>query len=202
MLISICGINGCGKSLQAKLLQTYLQERGKKCAITKAYDDFAKTVCRPFIDVWENDIAVTFLFQALQSQQYAVTKKLLDQGFVVIADRWDESYLAHHANFGFLADQDELRVALNRATFQDLVPDIGFFLDVPPTIAKERRTARSETERFGNRSGDYYEMIQRSYCKIAKERDWSVIDGTQNPQEIHEQLVSMLIDRGKLSLTN
>lgn len=199
MLIAMCGINGCGKSLQARLLQKHFQERDRQCLITKAYDEAAKATCRPLIETWGNEIATTFLLQALQSQQYVKTKRLLEEGAVVIADRWDESYLAHHENFGFLADRDELRTTLNLITFQGLLPDIGFLLDIPLTVAKERRGARGEAERFGHRPDAYYETIQRAYYKIAKERDWRVIDGTQAPEVIHGQVVDTLIDRELLS---
>lgn len=192
MLISLSGIDGCGKTLQVNMLETWLRRNGKSCVIAKAYDDMAKVIIRPFLDTWADDVAIMFLFQALHAQQHAVTAKALSQGSFVIADRWDESYLAYHENFGFLAEKPAIRAQLNSLAFHDQIPDVGFVIEVPPKVARRRRESRGQMERFEDRADQYYETVQSSYRKIALERNWVILDGTKTPEKIHQEIIEIL----------
>jgi len=192
MLIAISGIDGCGKTLQVNLLKEWFQANGKEVSITKAYDDDAKIACRPFMETWTDDVAIAFLFQALHAQQFKATSEALKAGHVVIADRWDESYLAYHENFGFLSGQHRLRAELNSLAFRGHVPDIGIIIKVPVDIARRRRESRGKVERFEDRPDDYYEVVQNTYCSIALRRKWYVIDGTKVPHAIHENIVTIV----------
>lgn len=196
MLITISGIDGCGKTLQVQLLQAWLEKQNKTSIVVKAYDDMAKIACRPFMEVWTDDAAIMFLFQALHAQQYAVAIEALKQGHIVIADRWDESYLAYHQNFGFLSVREDIRSMLNSLAFRDQIPDIGFIIAVPPEIARKRRISRGKMERFEDRSDEYYDIVQKTYCAIAAERHWFVLDGTKTPQMIHEEIINALQSLG------
>lgn len=192
MLINISGIDGCGKSLQVDMLQSWLKRQGRKSIVTKAYDDIAKLVCRPFIDNWTDDAAIMFLFQALHAQQYADTIKALEKGFVVIADRWDESFLAYHQNFGFLSHQEEIRTLLNRIAFREHLPEKGFLIEVPVHVAERRRRLRGKVEKLEDRPSSYYELIQETLLEISSERSWKILDGTKTPEEIHLSIVTSL----------
>lgn len=192
MLISFSGIDGCGKTLQIKLLKAWLKQNGKPCFIAKAYDDMAKVILRPYMETWTDDTAIMFLFQALHAQQHAVTAKALSEGNIVVADRWDESYFAYHENFGFLADRPAIREQLNSLAFHDTLPDIGFVIEVPPKIARRRRESRGQIERFEDRSDHYYQTVQSSYRKIALERNWVILNGIKTPEKIHREIIEML----------
>lgn len=192
MLITITGIDGCGKSLQVDMLHTWLKKNSRPCIITKAYDDMAKLACRPFIDTWTDDTAIMFLFQALHAQQYADTLQALQKGFIVIADRWDEAFLAYHQNFGFLSCQEKIRVLLNQLAFRKHLPEKGFLIKVSAEVAKRRRENRGKVEKLENRSDEYYEVIQQTLLDISLERNWSILDGTKTPKEIHEEIVDSL----------
>lgn len=192
MLIAISGIDGCGKSLQVDLLQSWLVTQGLNPIVTKAYDDMAKLACRQFIEEWTDDAAIMFLFQALHAQQYANTARALKAGRIVIADRWDESFLAYHQSFGFLAPNGATRALLNQIAFRGLLPEKGFLIQVPIEIARLRRESRGKVEKLEDRPDDYYKTIQAALLNISLERGWEIIDGTKTPQEIHREIVRSL----------
>lgn len=192
MLIVFSGIDGSGKTLQIQLLDQWLRTQGKAVAVVKAYNEQAKIACRPFIETWTDDMAIMFLFQALHAQQYNEVIVALARGEVVIADRWDESYLAYHQNFGELSSQDDLRAILNRLAFRGLLPDVGFLIETPPPIARQRRSSRGKMERFEDRPDFYYERIQSAYRLIAEGRGWYILDGTDTPQSLHRQITGLL----------
>lgn len=192
MLIAISGIDGCGKSLQVDLLQAWLATKGLNPIVTKAYDDIAKLACRQFIEEWTDDAAIMFLFQALHAQQYANTARALKAGHIVIADRWDESFLAYHQSFGFLAPNGATRALLNQVAFRGLLPEKGFLIQVPTEVARLRRESRGKVEKLEDRPDDYYKTIQAALLNISLERGWEIIDGTKTPQEIHQEIVRSL----------
>jgi len=193
MLISMSGIDGCGKTMQVQMLEDWFKGRCKKVTVVKAYDDMAKVACLPFMESWTDDTAIMFLFQALHAQQYALTIAALESGCVVIADRWDESYLAYHQNFGILSARTETRNILNNLAFRGRVPDIGFIIEVPPAVARHRRASRGKMERFEDRPDEYYELVQRSYRDIATQREWHILDGTKTPQAIHQEIIGQVM---------
>ena len=192
MLIVISGIDGTGKTLQVNMLENWYQMQGKRVAIVKAYSDDVKIACRHFVDTWTNQMAIMFLFQALHAQQYTAAMNALQKGEVVIADRWDESYLAYHSCFGVLAEQQDLRNRLNEMAFRNVTPDYGFVITVPAEVARKRRLSRGKVERLEDRDDQYYETIQAAYCRIACQRKWQIIDGTKTPEEIHQKITKFL----------
>lgn len=192
MLIVISGIDGSGKSLQVKMLEQWYTQQGIAVSIVKAYDDQAKMICRPFMESWCNETAIMFLFQALHAEQYSAAMKALALGDVVIADRWDESYLSYHQNFGELASRAQLRNELNDMAFHRKLPDKGFLINVPPEIARQRRSSRGKMERFEDRPDQYFQRIQETYLSIASQRGWWVLDGTKTPDVLHHQIIDAL----------
>ncbi len=185
-LIVITGIDGCGKSTQIGMLSSWLTKNKHSVKITKAYDNEAKIVLRGYMNNWTNDNAIMFLFQALHAQQYTDASEALKSGHVVLADRWDESYLAYHSNFGELSADEDLRSKLNQLAFKGLTPDLGFVLKISPEVAHERRRLRGHFERFESRSDDYFGVIQSAYLQIANQRGWHIINGMLSADEIHE----------------
>ncbi|MFA7285783.1 MAG: dTMP kinase [Candidatus Paceibacterota bacterium] len=185
-LIVITGIDGCGKSTQIDMLSGWLTRNKHLVKITKAYDHEAKIILRGYMNNWTNDMAIMFLFQALHAQQHSDTIHALKNGKIVLADRWDESYLAYHSNFGELSNDENLRIKLNQLAFNQLIPDLGFVLKLSPGIARERRRLRGHFERFENRSDDYFELIQSTYLQIANDRGWHILDATCSVDEIHD----------------
>jgi dTMP kinase len=195
MLISISGIDGCGKTLQVQMLDDWMRKQDINAIVVKAYDDIAKATCRLLMDHWTDDTAIMFLFQALHAQQYTTAIQALKQGLYVIADRWDESYLAYHQNFGFLSSLEQTRTMLNNLAFHEKIPDIGFIITVKPEIARKRRESRGTIDRFEDRSDEYYSIVQETYLSIAQARGWLILDGTQTPKQIHEEIIRVLQEK-------
>ena len=191
-LYALSGIDGCGKSLQIRMLENWLSGIGYSVFVSKAYSEAMKVLLSPCWDQLSNPTATMFLFQALHAQQYADVTEALEQGKIVLADRWDESYLAYHENFGELSIDPALRFTLNRTAFHDHLPDIGFLFVVPPDVARRRRQLRGRMERFEDRSDSYYETIQSAYVRIAQERRWHLIEATDTPESIHERIQEIL----------
>jgi dTMP kinase len=191
MLIAFSGIDGGGKSTQVDMLARELRKRGRSVVVTKAYNDEAKRSLKQYVHTWADE-ARLFLFQAMHARQYDETVAALQAGAIVIADRWDESYIAYHSNFGPLASQPELRREMNRLAFHGLLPDIGFFIELPVEVARQRRESRGQVEKLENRPDDWYLTIQYGYRLVAVERGWHILDGLSDSGRLHKDILELL----------
>lgn len=187
MLLCFTGIDGCGKTTQLEAVRAKLVENGRDIFISKAYSALRRAVVEPLLQSW-NDTSVTFLFQALHTEQRFEAQAAIDRGQIVLADRWDESFLAYHAIFGELADQKQLRVSLNQMAFAGLKPERTFLFTLDPQIARQRKEARGHQDPFDNRPLEYFELIQNYYLKLAKIRQWTVINAAREIKEVHQDV--------------
>ena len=120
-----------------------------------------------------------FLFQAMHSIQ---SQKALDaekNGKIVLADRWDESYIAYHSQYGPLAENDILRNEMNLAAFQGRKPDLVIYPRLETHQAMQRILAKAvKMDYFDLADASYHESMMRSYDQQASQNNWLVVDAT------------------------
>ncbi len=190
MLINITGIDGCGKGTQLQHLADYLTQNGKKIFLSKAYGPREKEIFSLFIER-AHDLTVMFLFQAMHVEQRMQAEQALRDGAIVLADRWDDAYLAYHSQHGLLAGDTTLRDKLNELAFGGIKPNITFLLKVRVSVGMERCRLRGAD--FFDRKGEAHHQSNADYLdKLATEHGWIVIDGEKPHREIHEEIVSTI----------
>ncbi len=185
------GIAGAGKSTQALALKRKIEaETGRSVFVSKAYERERKHAADLFIrsvNLDAQSVAMMFLFQALHAKQFEETQLALQQGSIVIADRWRESFWAYHVNFGFLAKEprDTLEI-LDHLAYGDLNPHATFLLDVPVEVAIQRFLTRDPESILYDRRNmrSFWEVIQRFYRETAQTDGWRIVDGTQTPDRV------------------
>lgn len=190
MIICITGIDGCGKGTQKELLATRLQNAGKTVFLSKAYGDAEKECFSAFMEYWSQE-SILFAFQALHVEQRVRAKRAEARGEIVIADRWDESYVAYHTAYGILENDPTLRDRLNEIAFAGIVPDHTFFLDVSVEEAEKRLVTRG-MDFFDKRGVEYHNTMRSQYLRIAAERGWSILDGGKSAVAIHHEILKVL----------
>jgi dTMP kinase len=200
MLIAFAGIDGSGKSTQIDLLKKFLSKKGYPVVISKACGDKEKKSLSRFFKYWD-DSAITFLFQGLHRQQYIDAKKNLCEGKIVLADRWDETYLSYHRCFGFLSEDKRLRLKLNSLAFNGLIPDLTFFINISSSEAHRRLASRGK-DILDQGSLKYHSRIGKSIRESLRGRSPIIIDGAQGINKIHLIIVTKVLgylDKNKLS---
>lgn len=138
-------------------------------------------------------MTITLIFQGLHRQQYVEARKSLSKGKIVIADRWDETYLAYHAEFGFLSENHEIMYRLNKLAFEELIPDITFFIDTPIEAAQRRLKARG-MDFFDKKSAEHHLKMRELIINVLKGRNSIFIDGAMDINEIHLAIVKEISD--------
>lgn len=179
MIISFYGLDGCGKGTQIEALILHIRETmGYRVFYSKAYAEAEKEQLGGFMDLW-GSWAKTFAFQAMHAHQAEQAFKAERRGQIVIADRWDESYLAYHKGPSSPLQADpELYLKLNKIAFQGREPDIGILLDLDPETAKRRLVARGYQDFFDQQPNAYHEYMRKGFLEIAEERGHHIISSS------------------------
>lgn len=193
MLIALTGIDGSGKSTQIELLNKFFKKNHYLTFISKAYGQAEESCWGQFLQHYDS-LAITFIFQGLHRQQYTEAVKAINDGKIVLADRWDETFLSFHSEFGFLAKHPKLRRELNELAFGKLIPDLTFFIDVEPKIAHQRLEGRGKN--FLDKGDEkYHEQIRQATIKVLKGRSVIFIDGLKSVNEINKIIISEVLKK-------
>jgi len=167
-LITFCGLDGCGKTTMINKLVSELQ-REHTVFQTKQPTDFVRNsdIFRTYMDFPDHsayDYRSLSLLAASDRVQHTnrVIAEQLDQGHIVISDRYFYSCLANLIARGYEKDRWIYEIAESI-----IMPDIAFFLDVPvETAVKRVRERPNEKERYIDMDLQY--KLRNEYIEICK----------------------------------
>jgi dTMP kinase len=200
--ITIEGGEGAGKSTQAALLHEYFGRGGIPCLRTRepGGTPVAEKIRALILDR-TNDIdgmTEAFLFCAARaSHVQRVIKPALQKGMHVICDRFSDSTVAYQVYGRGLPYDDVVRIGEVAAC--GLVPDITFFLDVPPAQSFFRKNGADQSDRMESEKKDFYKRIYGGFCELAQrnaERIVRIDTILRNENDIHADIISVLKSRG------
>ena len=144
LLLSFEGIDGSGKSTQARLLERYLRDRGRDPLLVRepGGTELSERVRTLLLqeDLAIDPLAEMLLFSAARAQLVADrVRPALQAGRIVLCDRFYDSTTAYQGGGRQLADPDWLN-GLHRRVTQGIVPDRTYLIELPPSEAQTRRT--------------------------------------------------------------
>ncbi len=194
MFVVFEGIDASGKETQAKLLEKALKKKGYKVVYID-FPDYKNPIgkmIRKFLDKKvELDVETrALLYAADRRYRYKDIKKALDEGKIVICDRYCYSNIAYQGSLGakpsWLASLD--------ATL--IFPDVVFLMDIP---AKESLKRRTRKDRYASKKA-FLEKVREAYLNMANGTiqpfraygdyaEWIVLDGRRPIDEIHERIM-------------
>jgi dTMP kinase len=150
-LIVVDGIDGSGKATQVKILKQRLIKEGymvKSIDFPRYDTNFFGSLIGEFLTgkygdfVKMNSRAVSVLYAADRFESSAQIKKWLEDGNVVIADRYATANQIHQG--GKISDLNERKefmkwlYKMEFGIFKISKPDLVIYLDVPYEVSKER----------------------------------------------------------------
>lgn len=217
MLIVIEGIDGSGKQTQTEMLISRLEKNNKIRKIAfPDYDSDTSALVKMYLGgkFGENAFDVNAY---TASSFYAVDrigsylydwKKDMDEGKIVISDRYTTSNAVHQggklegkerdAYLNWLFDYEYNLLGLPK-------PDFVFFLNMPPEygrrLMKDRNnkiTGESELD-IHERDTDYLQKSYDNALDVAKRFNWTVIDCVKDgeirtPEDINDEIYSIIKD--------
>jgi dTMP kinase len=189
-LIALEGIDGCGKSTQAKLLADRL---GALLTFEPGATVLGQSLRGLLLDTDQAPVserAEALLMAADRAQHLAeVVAPALDAGTWVVTDRYAASTLAYQG-FGRGIDRGELATLIEWAT-RGLAPDLTVLIDVPAETAADRR-GRGAGDRFEDQGITFQQRVADGYRLLAAEEatPWLVIDGAPAAEAVAEAVWS------------
>lgn len=201
------GGEGAGKSTQIRMLAAELRASGHEVLVTRepGGSPGAEAVrhvvlsgaAEPFGPEME-----AMLFAAARADHIDRTiRPALARGAVVLSDRFVDSSRVYQGVTGGL-DRSFMQ-ALERATVEDMMPDLTLILDIDPEEGMRRAGARrgaSEADRFEKEGLSLHRRRRKAFLAIAKAdpKRCKVIDGSRPAGKIAAEIagaVEVIVER-------
>jgi dTMP kinase len=196
MFVTFEGVDGSGKSTQARLLAERLRSEGRDVVLTREPGGTeAGERIRELLLHGESlaPWAEAALFAAARAQLVdEVIRPALARGADVVSDRYLDSSLAYQGVARGLGVERVLE--LNLLATSGLLPDRTFLLALPPAEAAARRS--HEPDRIESEGAAFAEEVDRAYREIARVFSGRVVvvDGAGKPEDISETVRGQLRD--------
>ena len=193
LLITFCGLDGCGKSTMIQLLREDLIKEGNDVLVTKQPTESMRKndIFRTYMDMEDHskyEYRALSLMAAADRIQHVNQEILpaLGEGKTVICDRYFYSCLANLRARGYENDEWIYEIAQGIAR-----PDAAFFLDVPVSVAVERVRQRPEEQ---NRYIDMHlqDRLYREYRKIASDNQGFLISSCENVEATYKKILTLV----------
>ncbi|MGQ9843588.1 MAG: dTMP kinase [Spirochaetota bacterium] len=180
------GIDGAGKSTQAKLLYSFCQDKASATLLQEPTDSqYGKTLRK----MLKGQIAGTrkeLLELFIQDREYDVNHNimpLLNKGYVVIVDRYFYSTAAYQAGDG-IKPSDIVRMNIEKGF---PIPERVYFIDIDPAVALERIHKRSGENKEIFETLHILETIRKNYLSIV-DSTFAIIQGNCTVENIFNEV--------------
>jgi dTMP kinase len=199
MFITFEGVEGCGKTVQARLLAEHLRQIGHRVVLSRepggtdigdqiraVLHDTANTAMLPTSEI--------LLYSAARAQIVGqLIRPALAAGQVVVCDRYADSTLAYQG-YGRGLNLDALRYITSFATC-GLIPDLTLLLDVDVEAGLTRKQAafraqQDELNRMDRQTVDFYARVREGYRTLVAQEPgrWVVIDAARDIAAIQSEI--------------
>ncbi len=192
------GVEGCGKSYQSLKLFKNLKKKKIKALLTrepggtKSAELIRNLILKDYFNNSKKEkfdkYTDTLLYLAARNEHVKnIIKPALDKKKIVICDRFVDSTIAYQVygkkvNFSFINN-------IHKYILGSLKPDLTFVLKVSKKVSKKRLAQRRSKNRYDNFSQSFYDKVQNSFIKIAKNRkDYYILNSSANNSNLEKEI--------------
>ena len=198
LFLSFEGIDGSGKSTQARMLADHLAQKGRHVVLTRepggsaGAEEIRRLVLEGDPDRWSATTELLLFTAARRDHLERLIQPAVARGAIVISDRF--------------ADSTRIYQGLSRGDLRDLVdtlhdaviglePDRTFLIDMEPETGLRRALGRQgHEERFENFGLEMQVRMRQGFLDLAAAHPnrIAVIDGNRAPQAVLADVVAAL----------
>ena len=178
-LIALEGLDQSGKQTQAECLRDHLRAQGRECRLL-SFPDYATPIGAEIFRALhgERDYpadVMQLLYVANRGEKRAQIQSWLDEGFVILCDRYIASTIAYGEAHGIdPAWLGEIQRFLPP-------PDVTILLDIAPEVAAGRKAANRD--RF-ERDLALLARVRASYHRQAEAPGWIRLEANRDKGEV------------------
>jgi len=199
LFISFEGIDGSGKSTQARLLADHLRTKGFEVVLTRepggspGAEDIRKLVLEGDPDRWSPETELLLFTAARRDHLERVITPALKAGKVVICDRFADSTRAYQGRAG-----KNMRDMVDR--LHNLMigrePDLTILVDMDPATGLERALSRGTgEERFEAFGQKLQQQIRTDFLAMAQEFStrFATVNGAQPIDKVAADIQAIVV---------
>ena len=194
--ITFEGIDGSGKSTQARRLAAHLEAAGREVVLTRepggsaGAEEIRELLLTGDPDRWSTETEILLFTAARRDHLEKTIRPALEAGKTVVSDRFADSTRVYQG-----ATRGDLRAVVDR--LHELMigrePDLTFIIDMDPATALQRGLARKSGEdRFEDFGLGFQETLRHGFLGLAKSNPdrCVLIDGNRTPDQIASEIAA------------
>ncbi|KGJ05935.1 dTMP kinase [Paracoccus halophilus] len=198
MFISFEGIDGSGKSTQAKRLARALAQRGIEIVLTRepggspGAEEIRRLLVEGGSERWSPETELLLFTAARRDHLERLIRPALARGAWVVTDRFADSTRVYQG--AARGEQRALVEELHRLMI-GLDPDLTFVIDIAPEVSLQRGQARGSPEdRFEGMGLDFQHRLRDGFRALARAEPQRIrlIDGSGSEDEVAARVLAGL----------
>ena len=198
LFISFEGIDGSGKSTQARLLAEHLRSTGREVVLTRepggspGAEEIRALVLQGDPERWSAETELLLFTAARRDHLERTIRPALARGATVICDRFADSTRMYQG-----LSRGDLRGAVDtlHALMIGVEPDLTLLIDMDPEAALARAKARATAEeRFEDFGLPLQQKMRAGFLALAAEFSdrFRIVDGNRAPEPVAQDVRAAL----------
>jgi dTMP kinase len=195
------GVEGAGKTTQARLLTQWLEAEGVPYRLarepggTPVGEGIREVLLARRDGGMPSETELLLILAARAAYVRGVVRPALEEGLVMVSDRFELSTFAYQGG-GRGLDLSEVR-RLNAFATGGLVPDLTLVFDLPVAEGRARQAKDGKVlDRFEGEGGDFLERVAAAYRRLGQEEPGAVlVDASPPPEEVHARVRELVRSR-------
>lgn len=200
IFITLEGGEACGKTTQIQMLKEYFKNKKIDALFTKEpggmplTDEIRRLILNYEIDPPLEKTELLLYMAARIEDIEKVIKPALQEGKIVIADRFNDSTIAYQASGRQIMSIDDM-INFTENIIDNFTPDLTIYLRLDPQTAFERKkNIDLELDRIEKAGLDFHRRVLEGFDYMAKKEPerFAIIDASKSRDEVFKEILSAI----------